>query len=228
MNTSRFFALLLLVTAVAALPIYAEDAAQTTDADDAGEMVAVENYEPELESAAAAPVAASDPDWWGNGAVSYRNYIPVEEVPCEGDCTYCDKNMICCQTGCPCAHCQYICDDCDDCPPLTFDKIFFDLDQSILRPESKDELDRVVAFMEANPDKKVLIEGHCCDLASDSYNMALGRRRAQATKEYLMRQGISGDRMITQSYGEERPWVGIEQRPLNRRAVIVVLPDGTV
>ena len=227
MNTHRIFALALLILACVALPIIAEEAMEPETVTET-EMVAVDDFEPALDSMEAEPAAATDPDWWGNGAVSYRNYIPVADVPCEGDCTYCDKNMICCKTGCPCANCQYICDDCHECPPPVFDKIFFDLDESVLRPESKEELDKVVAFMESHPGKKVLIEGHCCDLASDSYNMALGRRRAVSAKEYLVAHGVRADRMITQSYGEERPWVSIEQRPLNRRAVIIVLPDGTI
>jgi outer membrane protein OmpA-like peptidoglycan-associated protein len=227
MKTWHFCIALLLALGMLAMPAIAQDELQAVDTPPDEGMAAVEDYEPELAQTETQEAAMTGPDWWGNGAVSYRNYIPVAEVPCEGDCTYCDKNMICCRTGCPCANCQYICDDCDDCPPAVFDKIFFDLDQAVLRPESKVELDRVIAFMEANPGKMVLIEGHCCDWASDAYNLDLGRRRAQAAKEYLMRQGISGDRMLTQSYGEQRPWVGEEQRPLNRRAVIVVMPDGT-
>ncbi len=138
---------------------------------------------------------------------------------------YCNRDGICCETGCHCEECQYYCDDCDDGPPPIFDRIFFDLDSSVLRPESKDELDKVVAYMEARPHVDVLIEGHCCDLASNTYNIALGRRRAESAKRYLVEHGVDGSRIATQSFGEERPWVGVEQRPLNRRAVILVVPD---
>lgn len=231
MKSWRFCTAMLLALGTAAMiaaPAVAQDELEPIQAQADDGMAAVDDFEPGPIEAEMRQATVSDPDWWGNGAVSHRNYIPVAEVPCEGDCTYCDKNMICCRTGCPCANCQYICDDCEDCPPQVFDKIFFDLDQSFLRPESKIELDRVIAFLEANPRKKILIEGHCCDWASEAYNMALGRRRAESARDYLVRQGISADRMITQSYGQQRPWVGEAQRPLNRRAVIVVMPDGTI
>lgn len=203
--------------------------AQHAGEESADDMLAVEDYQADLAAALPPPPdAAAEEVWWGNRAVSYRNYIPVEAPPCEGECGYCDRNMICCATGCPCVHCQYICDDCSDCPPLTFDRIFFDLDRSVLRPESKEELDKVVAYLAVNPDRMVLVEGHCCDLGSDGYNLDLGRRRAEAVKRYLAGHGVAPGRILTQSYGERRPWVEMEQRPLNRRAVIIVLPEGAV
>lgn len=203
--------------------------AQTTPEAPSNDMAAVEDYQPDLESAESGEtlVAEAGGDvWWGNRAVSYRNYIPIEAPDCVGDCTYCDKNMICCRTGCPCENCQYICDNCSDCPPTTFDKIFFDLDQSVLRPDAIIECNKVLEYLRANPAKHVLIEGHCCDLATEVYNIGLGRRRAESVKQYLVQNGISADRILTETYGETRPWVGVEQRELNRRAIVIVLPDG--
>jgi len=203
--------------------------AQTSLEVPSDDMAAVEDYQPELESAEPAETAVAQADtevWWGNRAVSYRNYIPIEAPDCAGDCTYCDKNMICCRTGCPCEHCQYICDDCSDCPPATFDKIFFDLDKAVLRPDAIVECNKVLEYLRINPAKHVLIEGHCCDLASEVYNIDLGRRRAEAVRQYLIENGVSAERILIETYGESRPWVGVEQRNLNRRAIVIVLPDG--
>lgn len=188
----------------------------------AAEIGAVTDYQPE--------VAANDQVepaevWWGNRGVAYRNYIPVQGPDCQGECKYCDKNMICCRTGCVCATCEYICDDCHDCPPTYFDKIFFDLDKSVLRPDAIIECNKVLDYMRANPGRAVQIEGHCCDLATETYNVGLGQRRADSVARYLVENGVSADRISTQTYGETRPWVGVDQRELNRRAVVIVLPE---
>jgi len=205
-------------------PAAAEEATEAP----AEEMVAVDDYQPELraEEEATAVAQAEGDVWWGNRAVSYRNYIPIEAPDCIGDCTYCDKNMICCRTGCPCENCQYICDDCSDCPPTSFDKIFFDLDKAVLRPDAIVECNKVLAYLQANPTRNILIEGHCCDLATEVYNIDLGRRRAEVVKQFLVQNGIDAGRIATQTFGESRPWVGLEQRELNRRAIVIVLPEG--
>lgn len=161
--------------------------------------------------------------WWGNRAVSYRNYIPFEKVDahCDGICTYCTPDMVCCETGCLCVSCQYICDDCDDCTPGLWDKIFFDLDKSDIRPDAIPELEKILAFLRQNPAETVLVEGHTCDLASDAYNMALGQRRANAVKNWLTARGIAPNRIETVTHGERRPWQPIPVRHLNRRAIVV-------
>ncbi len=167
--------------------------------------------------------------WWGNRSVAYGNYMKFDRIDaaCEGICKYCTKDMICCQTGCPCESCQYICDDCDDCPPMVFDKIFFDLDKAVLRPEGVAECARIAGYLNAHPEFDAIIEGHTCDLATDQYNIDLGSRRAESVKQCLIEHGVNSSRLSTRTYGEEQPWVGVEQRQLNRRAVvIVVLPGG--
>lgn len=207
------------------VPAWAQDETEAAAAEPAVE--AVTDYQADV-SAETAVAAAEVPEvWWGNRSVSYRNYIPIEAPDCQGECKYCDKNMICCRTGCPCTTCEYICDDCHDCPPAYFDKIFFDLDKAVLRPDGVVECDKVLEYLRMHPEKSVQIEGHCCDLATDDYNIDLGRRRAESVRAYLMQNGISADRISTETYGERRPWVGAEQRELNRRAVVIPLPDGT-
>ncbi|MBI1318574.1 MAG: OmpA family protein [Candidatus Hydrogenedens sp.] len=160
--------------------------------------------------------------WWGNRSISKGNYIKFEKfVPdCPGICDRCDQNMICCDTGCPCEKCNYICDDCDNC--MIWDKIFFDLDKSVLRSDGIAECEKILAYMNENPNVHVMIQGHTCDLAPDAYNVALGQRRANSVMHWLEEHGIPSYRMRTHTYGETTPWVGTEIRYLNRRAVVVV------
>jgi len=83
--------------------------------------------------------------------------------------------------------------------------IYFEYDESRLLPEAKAELKRKAKWMFANPGVSIIIEGHCDDRGSNEYNMALGDRRAQSAKNYLIDLGIKAGRTTTISYGEERP-----------------------
>ncbi len=85
--------------------------------------------------------------------------------------------------------------------------IHFDLDKSNIRSDDMGALDRKVAILQANPDLKIRIGGHCDERGSDEYNLALGNRRAQAAKQYLVSHGIDASRIETQSWGEEKPLV---------------------
>jgi len=85
--------------------------------------------------------------------------------------------------------------------------IHFDLDKSSLRSDDAGVLDQKVAILQANPDLKIRIGGHCDERGSDEYNLALGNRRAQAAKQYLVSHGIDASRIETQSWGEEKPLV---------------------
>lgn len=85
------------------------------------------------------------------------------------------------------------------------EKIYFDFDKSELKPEARAVLDKKAAWLRANPDYKVRIEGNCDERGTNEYNMALGERRANAAWKYLNALGVSGNRMTTISYGEERP-----------------------
>lgn len=194
-------------------------AAQETEKP-ASEVRAYEAQTPEDEPSAAPGI------WWGNRSVSYGNYMRFERMECQGICKYCTKDMICCETGCPCESCQYICDDCDNCPPMVFDKIFFDLDSARLRPEGEAECVRIAEYLHEHVQFDVIIEGHTCDLASDQYNINLGRRRAESVKQCLLEQGVNSSRITTRSYGEEQPWMETGQRELNRRAIVIVVTPG--
>lgn len=85
--------------------------------------------------------------------------------------------------------------------------IHFDLDKSNIRGDDMGALDQKVAILQANPDLRIRIGGHCDERGSDEYNLALGNRRAQAAKQYLVSHGIDASRIETQSWGEERPLV---------------------
>jgi len=83
--------------------------------------------------------------------------------------------------------------------------VYFDFDKSELKPEARETLNKKAAWLRANPEYKVRIEGNCDERGTNEYNMALGERRANAAWKYLNALGVSGNRMSTISYGEERP-----------------------
>jgi len=85
--------------------------------------------------------------------------------------------------------------------------IHFDLDKSNVRSDDMGMLDQKVAILQANPNLRIRIGGHCDERGSDEYNLALGNRRAQSAKQYLVSHGIDASRIETQSWGEERPLV---------------------
>ncbi|HTM24516.1 MAG TPA: OmpA family protein [Vicinamibacterales bacterium] len=109
--------------------------------------------------------------------------------------------------------------------PIVFEDVHFDFDRYSLRPEAVRTLDEAVRVLQQNPDVRVEIEGHTCNIGTAEYNLALGERRANSVKDYLVSRGISADRFRTISYGEERPKYDNareETRRLNRRAALVV------
>jgi peptidoglycan-associated lipoprotein len=83
--------------------------------------------------------------------------------------------------------------------------IHFDFDKSRLLPEAKENLRRRAKWLMAHPDFSVVIEGHCDERGMSDYNLALGDRRANRVKEYLVDLGVAPERLPTRSYGEERP-----------------------
>jgi peptidoglycan-associated lipoprotein len=83
---------------------------------------------------------------------------------------------------------------------------FFDFNKSDIRPDARQALSQTADFLKNYPQIKVTIEGHCDERGSTEYNLALGDRRANATKQYLVSLGISGERITTVSYGKEKPF----------------------
>ncbi|PPR35700.1 MAG: Outer membrane lipoprotein Omp16 [Alphaproteobacteria bacterium MarineAlpha6_Bin4] len=84
-------------------------------------------------------------------------------------------------------------------------KIYFDYNSYLLTSMAEGTLDIQVTWMDENPSKYILIEGHCDERGTREYNLALGERRANAVKEYLSSMGIAPDRLNIVSYGKERP-----------------------
>ena len=84
-------------------------------------------------------------------------------------------------------------------------KIYFNYDQYLITDMAQNTLDMQVAWMDKNPDKYILVEGHCDERGTREYNLALGERRANAVREYLSSMGIADGRLNVVSYGKERP-----------------------
>lgn len=82
---------------------------------------------------------------------------------------------------------------------------FFDLDQSTIKAEARASLQAHAAYLAANPEAVARVEGHADERGTRAYNVALGERRAEAVKRYLIVQGASSDQIGTISFGEERP-----------------------
>ncbi len=83
--------------------------------------------------------------------------------------------------------------------------ILFDLDQSTLRSEARDTLQKNYQVLKAHPEYEVLVEGHCDERGTTEYNLGLGQKRASSVRQYYMTLGISGSRIATISYGKESP-----------------------
>jgi len=109
---------------------------------------------------------------------------------------------------------------------LMFEDVHFDFDRYNLRPEALKILDDAIPKLQSNPDLNVTIEGHCDSIGTVEYNLALGERRANAVRDYLVNRGIGAGRMRTVSYGEERPIADnatAAGRAMNRRAHLAVV-----
>lgn len=85
------------------------------------------------------------------------------------------------------------------------EKILFEYDADALSDAARANLDAKIRILNANPNVKIRINGHCDERGSDEYNIALGRRRAEAAKRYLGDRGIDGSRVETTTFGRERP-----------------------
>tara|TARA_B100000686_G_scaffold81676_1_gene88160 strand:+ start:5342 stop:6091 length:750 start_codon:yes stop_codon:yes gene_type:complete len=83
--------------------------------------------------------------------------------------------------------------------------IFFKYDQHDLSEQSKSILKKNASWLKDNPNVRVQIQGHCDERGTNNYNMALGQRRAQSTKNFLLSLGVS-NQIIAESYGEEKPF----------------------
>ena len=104
------------------------------------------------------------------------------------------------------------------------DRVFFATNESVLTTASRDTLRKQAAWMRKNSDLTFVIEGHADERGTREYNLALGDRRANAAKDFLMAQGISSSRITTISFGKERPVNAASNKKAwaqNRRSVTV-------
>lgn len=85
--------------------------------------------------------------------------------------------------------------------------VYFDFDKSTIREGQISRMEDNAEFLENNPRLDIVIEGNCDERGTSEYNMALGQRRAESAKKYLVNLGIDADRIKTISYGEEKPLV---------------------
>lgn len=83
--------------------------------------------------------------------------------------------------------------------------VFFDFDRSEIRPDMRGVLDAKARFLQEFPTIRVQVEGHCDERGTVEYNIALGHRRSQSSRDYLISLGVKPSRIDTVSYGEERP-----------------------
>ncbi len=107
------------------------------------------------------------------------------------------------------------------------DRVFFDYDSSEISDDAKKILDTQALWLKSDPSIKITVEGHCDEKGTREYNIALGDRRASATKNYLVKTGgVNASRVKTVSYGKERlAYFGTDEATIskNRRAVTVVV-----
>ena len=91
-------------------------------------------------------------------------------------------------------------------PTSDLNDIHFKFDQYDLDDDSRSVLRKNASYLKANPMAKIEVQGHCDERGTNNYNIALGERRAQSTKRYLVSQGVNASRIHTISYGEEKPF----------------------
>jgi peptidoglycan-associated lipoprotein len=107
--------------------------------------------------------------------------------------------------------------------------IYFEYDMDELRDDARASLDAKLVVLNANPQLRLRIAGHCDERGSDEYNIALGRRRAEAAKRYLLDRGVDAARIETASFGRERPAVtgaSEEAYSQNRRDEFEIIAGG--
>ncbi len=110
------------------------------------------------------------------------------------------------------------------------DTVHFDFDKYNLSQKARAVLDAQAAWLLKYPDTNIIIEGHCDERGTREYNLALGERRANSVRDYLIAMGVSGSRLKIISYGKERPVAmgsNEEAWAQNRRAVTKVVTAGS-
>jgi len=113
-------------------------------------------------------------------------------------------------------------------PGAPLKDVYYQFDSVELEGEAIEILKQNAEWLKANPKVRVEVEGHCDDVGSAEYNLALGAKRAQTAKDFLVTQGIATERLVTISYGKEAPAcfeLTEECRVRNRRARFVMFTE---
>lgn len=113
-------------------------------------------------------------------------------------------------------------------PGAALQDVYYEFDSTELAASAQAILTQNADWMKNNPKARVEVEGHCDDLGSNEYNVALGAKRAQSAKDFLVNQGIAPERLVTISYGKEAPACfepTDECRVKNRRARFVIFTE---
>ena len=104
------------------------------------------------------------------------------------------------------------------------DKVYFGFDSVVLSADSKKTLDTVAEWLDSKEEIKIILEGHCDERGTREYNLALGQKRAEAVKKYLVSKNINSNRIKVVSFGKEKPeflGTGESVWSKNRRTVVV-------
>ena len=113
-------------------------------------------------------------------------------------------------------------------PGAALQDVYYEFDSTDLAADAQAILKQNADWMKNNPKARVEVEGHCDDLGSNEYNLALGAKRAQSAKDFLVNQGIAAERLVTISYGKEAPAClepTDECRVKNRRSRFVIFTE---
>ena len=114
----------------------------------------------------------------------------------------------------------------EDRASLAAHTVYFDFDSSVVKSSEKSNVEAAVAYLKANPTLGLRIEGNCDERGTEEYNRALGERRALAVRELIVASGVEADRVVTVSFGKDKPAVSGHDEAAwakNRRDVFVVL-----
>jgi peptidoglycan-associated lipoprotein len=113
-------------------------------------------------------------------------------------------------------------------PSAALKDVYYQFDSIELESEAQEILKKNAEWLKANPKVRVEVEGHCDDIGAAEYNLALGAKRAQVAKDFLVSQGVAAERLVTISYGKEAPacFESTEAcRVQNRRARFVIFTE---
>ena len=165
------------------------------------------------------------PDTDEDGVPDPKDKCPDTPKGCPVDADGCPLDsdgdgVIDCQDRCPTVAGSVDNEGCPDWQTLKIPIIYFDFDKSTLRPEGKDELDKLAAQLLNSKEYEIQVGGHTDNTGTEEYNEGLSERRAQAVVKYLLTKGVNNAYVSSENYGEDKPAVKNDtraHRQLNRR-----------